>query len=165
MPAGTYRAAPFEPGFTFTVEGDDWANQRAWPHGGGVNNTDGAFFWMTGPMTGNIDNEPVKVGDTADAFVKFLRLPKDWVVDEPRPITIDGVTGVSVDTVTGPKAREGLLNFPEDAFNTDPKEKIRWIILEKDGKTVVFLLDAFKEANFDAVSARVQPIIDSVRWE
>jgi hypothetical protein len=165
LPAGTYRAGPFEPGFTFTVDGDDWVNQRAWPHGGGVTYTDGAFFWMTGPMSGMIDDKAVKVGDAPEDMVKFLDLPKDWVVADPQPVTVDGVNGVSVDTVTGPKARPGLLTFPEDAFNTDPKEKIRWIVLDKDGKTVVFLLDAFKEADFDAVSARVQPVLDSVKWE
>jgi hypothetical protein len=165
LPAGTYRAAPFEPGFTFTIEGDDWVNQRAWPHGGGVNYTDGAFFWMAGPMEGRIDDKGVDIGDKADDMVAFLGRPKDWAVEEPVPITIDGVTGVAVDTVTGPQARPGLLGFPEDQFNTDPKEKIRWIILEKDGTRVVFLLDAFKEANFDAVSARIQPIIDSIAWE
>jgi hypothetical protein len=165
LPAGTYRAAPFEPGFTFTTEGADWVNQRAWPHGGGVNYVDGAFFWMAGSMDGMIDDKHVDIGDSADDFVSFLGRPTDWKVDDPRPITIDGVAGVAVDTVTGPKARPGLLHFPEDAFNTDPKEKIRWIILEKDGTRVIFLLDAFKEANFDAVSARVQPIIDSIAWE
>jgi hypothetical protein len=165
LPAGTYRAAPFEPGFAFTIEGDDWVNQRAWPHGGGVNYTDGAFFWMAGPMKGTIDDKPVEIGDTADDMVTFLGRPKDWAVEDPLPITVDGVTGVAVDTVTGPKARPGLLHFPEDDFNTDPKEKIRWIVLEKDGTRVVFLLDAFKEANFDKVSARVQPIIDSIDWE
>ena len=165
LPAGTYRAAPFEPGFTFAVDGDDWVNQRAWPHGGGVTYTDGAFFWMTGPMSGRVDDKPVKIGDTPEDMVKFLHQPKDWVVADPKPVTIDGVSGVAVDAVTGPKARGGLLTFPEDAFNTDPKEKIRWIILDKDGKTVVFLLDSFKETGFDAVSARIQPVIDSVKWE
>lgn len=165
LPAGTYRAAPFEPGFTFTTEGDDWVNQRAWPHGGGVTYADGAFFWMAGDMVGNLDDKHVEIGDGANDFVSFLGRPKDWKVQEPVPITIDGISGVAVDTVTGPKARQGLLTFPEDQFNTDPKEKIRWIILEKDGTRVIFLLDAFKEADFDAVSARVQPIIDSVDWE
>ena len=140
-------------------------NQRAWPHGGGVTYDEGAFFWMAGPMEGRIADKGVDIGDTADDMVTFLGRPKDWDVADPVPITIDGVTGVAVDTVTGPKARPGLLTFPEDQFNTDPKEKIRWIVLEKDGTRVIFLLDAFKAANFDDVSARVQPIIDSVAWE
>ena len=38
-------------------------------------------------------------------------------------------------------------------------------MLEKDGATVLFLLDSFKEGNFDAVSSRVQPVIDSMAWE
>jgi len=165
LPAGTYRAAPFEPGFTFTIEGDDWSNQRAWPHGGGVTFTDGAFFWMTGIKSGLIDNKAVDVGSTAEEVIAFLRRPDDWVVSDPQPVTIDGVRGVAVDTVTGPKPRQMLLSFPEDAFNTDPGEKIRWILLDKNGTLVVFLLDGFKKANFDVVSARVQPVIDSVAWE
>ena len=95
-------------------------------------------------MSGRVDDKPVKVGDTPEDMVKFLHQPKDWVVADPKPVTIDGVSGVAVDAVTGPKARGGLLTFPEDAFNTDPKEKIRWIILDKDGKTVVFLLDSLQ---------------------
>jgi hypothetical protein len=67
-------------------------------------------------------------------MVKFLHQPKDWVVADPKPVTVDGVSGVAVDAVTGPKARGGLLTFPEDAFNTDPKEKIRWIILDRTAR-------------------------------
>jgi hypothetical protein len=165
LPEGTYRAAPFEPGFTFTIEGDDWTNVRAWPHGGGVTYADGAFFWMTGAVKGILDDKPVKIGSKPEDMVAYLNRPDDWVVAKPAPITIDGATGVAVDTVTGPKARQTFLNFPEDAFNTDPKEKIRWIVLEKDGATILFLLDSFKEGNFDAVSSRVQPVIDSIAWE
>jgi hypothetical protein len=120
---------------------------------------------MKGPWNGMIDDKRVDVGTAPDDFVAFLRRPGDWQVGEPAPVTIDGVSGVAVDTITGPKPRPGLLVFPEDAFNTDPNEKIRWIVLQKDGETIVFLLDALKAANFESVSARVQPVIDSVAWE
>jgi hypothetical protein len=165
LPAGTYRAAPFEPGFTFTIEGDDWTNHRAWPHGGGVGYKDGAFWWMSGATVGFVDGKAVKIGEGNDAVITYLRGFEDWTIQNPEPITTDGVSGVSVDVITGPKPRESMMQFPEDAFNTDPNERIRWILFEKDGQVVQFLLDAFKKGNYDAVSSRIQPIIDSVAWE
>ena len=104
LPEGTYRAAPFEPGFTFTIEGDDWTNVRAWPHGGGVTYADGAFFWMTGAVNGILDDKPVKIGSKPEDMVAYLNRPDDWVVAKPAPITIDGATGVAVDTVTGQRS-------------------------------------------------------------
>jgi hypothetical protein len=165
LPAGTYRAAPFEPGFTFTIEGNDWTNHRAWPHGGGVGYKDGAFWWMSDATAGFVDDKPVNIGEGPDALIAYLRGFDDWTIQNPQPITIDGVSGVSLDVVTGPKPRALMLQFPEDAFNTDPNERIQWIVFEKDGHVVQFLLDAFKKGNYDAVSSRIQPIIDSVAWE
>jgi hypothetical protein len=94
-----------------------------------------------------------------------LKRFKDWTIQEPKPITIDGVSGVSMDVVTGPTPRRSMMLFPEDAFNTDPGERIQWIVLEKDGQVVQFLIDAFKKGNYDAVSSRIQPVLESVAWE
>ncbi len=165
LPAGTYRAAPFEPGFTFTIEGDDWTNHRAWPHGGGVGYNDGAFWWITGATVGIVDGKTVEIGDGTDGVITYLRAFEDWTIQNPQPITIDGVSGVSVDVVAGPTPQPGMMRIPEDSFNTDPNERIQWILLEKDGQVVQFLLNAFNKENYDAVSSRIKPIIDSVAWE
>jgi hypothetical protein len=165
LPAGTYSAAPFEPAFTFTFDGDDWTNHRAWPHGGGVGYDDGAFWWMSGATVGLVNDKQVKIGEGADGVIAYLKRFEDWTIKDPQPITIDGVSGVSMDVVTGPTPRGAMMQFPEDVFNTDPSERIKWILLEKDGKVVQFLLDAFKKGNYDTVSSRIQPIIDSVAWE
>jgi hypothetical protein len=126
---------------------------------------DGAFWWMADATAGFVDGKPVKIGEGTEALITYLRGFEDWTIQNPEPITIDGVSGVSMDVVTGPKPRESMMQFPEDAFNTDPNERIRWIVFEKDGHVVQFLLDAFKKGNYDAVRSRIQPIIDSVAWE
>ena len=125
--------------------GDDWANQRAWPHGGGVDYADGAFFWMAGPMDGDPRRQVVTSATSRRTWSRARR-PNDWVVEEPvRSRSM--AHGVAVDTVTGPKARPDLLISGGRLQHGSEEQSLdRLREGRHDGRLPA---DAFKEANFE----------------
>lgn len=167
LPAGTYSSAPFEHPFKFTIIGDDWTNDRAWPHGGAATRGgSNAFFWASGVESGVIDRVTTPIGPTPADFIAHLRKFAGFTVSEPVPVTIDGVSGSQVDVLTNDIAAEKMYLIPEDAFNVSPGEKLRFIVLDMDGETVILFLDSFKAPDFDAFLAEVgQPILDGLTWE
>jgi len=164
IPAGTYSSAPFSPAFTFTITAPA-TNNRAWPHGGDVTGDKGGLFWASGITGAATEKGPVTLGPAPADFIAFLSKPKGWVVSKPVPVTIGGVAGQQVDVATRKLGIRAVFTIPEDAFNVDPGEKIRYLVLAKDGTTVVLMVDAFKEKDFEAVLALEQPILDSITWQ
>lgn len=165
--AGTYSSAPFEHPFTFTIDGDDWTNDRAWPHGGSMTKggTD-SFLWASGITVGRVGDTDSPIGPTQQDFIDHLRKFTQFeVTATPVPVTVGGVSGLQVDVVATGEA-PGLFVFPEDAFNLSAGEKVRFIVLDKEGATVVLMVESFKEATFDAFMTGVaQPILDGLTWE
>ncbi len=161
--AGAYAADPFTPAFTFEVEGD-WVNDRAWPDGGGVSFPTGGLYWGSGMKSGRQNDKDVTFDSTIEGFAAYLRDFKGWKVTDADPVTIDGVTAVALDVATGDADGSGMYFVAKDQFNLVPGEKARFLLLERDGTLVTFVIDAYKEADFDAVLARIQPVLDSVRW-
>lgn len=167
LPAGTYSSAPFDVPFTFTIAGDDWTNDRAWPHGGSVTRGGSdAFLWASGVSSGQINGTRTPIGPEVDDFVSHLRMFDGFTVAEPVPVTIAGASGVQVDVLTNDVDAPGMYYIEEDAFNLAPGEKVRFLILDKGGKTVILILDAFKAATFDAFVAEAgDPLLAGLTWE
>jgi hypothetical protein len=166
LAAGTYSSSPFNHPFTFTVSGDGWTNDRAWPHGGSASTPKTAFLWGSGAASGKIDEVSTPIGPTPEDFIAHLKKFKGFTVSDPKPITVDGVKGSYVDVLSGTTGADAMYLIPEDAFNVAPGEKLRFIVLDKDGETVILILDAFQAADFDAFLKDVgQPLIDGLRWE
>lgn len=167
-PAGTYSSAPFEHPFTFTIDGDGWANDRAWPHGGSMTKGGSdSFLWASGITAGRVDEgDDLQVGPTQQDFIDLLRKStRLTVTPTPVLVTVGGVSGLQVD-VEATGDLPGLFFFPEDAFNLRAGEKVRFIVLDKDGATVVLMVESFKEATFDAFMTDVaQPILGGLTWE
>lgn len=161
--AGTYAADPFTPAFTFEVEGD-WVNDRAWPDGGGVSFPTGGLYWGSGMKSGRQNDKEVTFDSTIEGFAAYLRDFKGWEVSDADPVTIDGATAVAIDVASRDADGSGMYFVDKDQFNLVPGEKARFLLLERDGTLVTFVIDAYKEADFDAVLARIQPVLDSVRW-
>jgi hypothetical protein len=105
------------------------------------------------------------LGPAPADFIAFLKKPKGWVVGKPVPVTIGGVAGQRVDVATRKVGISGVFAIPEDIFNVDAGEKIRFIVLDKDGKTVVLMVDAFKEKDFADILALEQPVLDTIAWQ
>ncbi len=164
LPPGTYSADPFKPGFTFTIT-EPWTNDRRYADGGGLSFGDAAFLWASGVSAGTVADSEVAIGPGPAGFVAFLGQFEGFTLSEPGPAVVDGVTGIQVDVETNGTAAPHFFQITDDVYNLDAGEKARFILLEKDGTTVIFMLDAFKAAGFDAFLAKGQPVLDSVAWE
>jgi hypothetical protein len=167
LPAGTYSSAPFEHPFTFTISGEDWTNDRAWPHGGSTTRSGtNAFLWASGVESGVIAGATSPIGPTPADFIAHLRKFDGFTVGDPIPITVDGISGSYVDVLTNDMVAEKVYLIPEDAFNLSAGERLRFIVLDIDGAAVILIVDSFKAADFDAFMAEVaQPILDGLAWD
>lgn len=164
--AGTYTATPFEPDFSFTVD-EGWQNDRAFADGGGISKPEGGVFWASGVATGTIGEEEVEIGASVDDFVTFLRGfdAVGMTVSEPTPVTVDGVDGQQIDVASNEAEAPALYRIAEDQFNLVPDEKARFLVLDKDGETVLLIIDSFTTEGFDDWVATAQPVVDSISWE
>lgn len=167
IPAGTYSSAPFEHPFTFTISGDDWTNDRNWPHGGSMTKAAAnSFLWASGVVSGDVSGTTVEIGPTPADFIAHLRKFDGFTVSEPVPVTVDGVSGSQVDVLSNDVGAGGMFLLPEDGFNLSPGEKTRFLVLDKDGATVILFVESFKVSTFDAFLADVaQPILDGLTWQ
>lgn len=161
---GTYSADPFSPGFTFTIA-EPWTNERRYADGGGISLGEAAFFWASGVSAGTVDGTGVAIEPGPAGFLAFLAKFEGFTLSEPGTATVDGVSGIQVDVETKETAAPQIFEIQADFFNLDAGEKARFILLDKDGTTVIFIIDAFKEAGFDAFLVKAQPVLDSVTWE
>ena len=165
LEAGTYTVAPFQPTFTFTLD-DGWTNERAWPDAGGLSKGDGAFYWASGVEAGTVGSEEVEIAAGAGEFLAFLASLESigMTVSEATDVTVDGASGQQIDVASNDVEAPGLFSLDNDQFNLVPEEKARFIVVERDGETVVFILDAFTTEAFDAWIETARPVLDSVRW-
>jgi hypothetical protein len=161
---GTYSADPFKPGFTFTIT-ETWTNDRRYADGGSISLGDAAFLWASGVSAGTVADKEVAIGPGPAGFVAFLGQFKGFTMSAPGPAVVDGVNGIQIDVETNGTAAPGIFQIKDDVYNLDAGEKARFILLEKDGNTVIFIIDAFQEAGFDAFLVKAQPVLDSVTWE
>jgi len=164
LPPGTYSADPFKPGFMFTLT-ETWTNDRRYADGGGISLGDAAFLWGSGVVAGTVDGNEVAIAPGPAGFIAFLGKFKGFTLSEPVPVVADGVTGIQVDVETNDTAASGIFQIKDDVFNLDAGEKARFILIEKDGTTVILIIDAFKAAGFDAFLTKAQPVLDSLTWE
>ena len=82
------------------------------------------------------------------------------------PSPIDGVSGSQVDVLSNDVAAGGMFLLPEDGFNLSPGEKTRFLVLDKDGSTVVLFVESYDAATFDAFMTEVgQPLLDGLAWK
>ncbi len=166
LEAGTYSSAPFEPAFTFTID-DDWLNDRAFADGGGISKETGGIYWASGVSGGTVAGEEVEIGASPEEFVAFLQTLEvaGMTVSEPTPASVDGVEGQQVDVAANDVEAPALYFIEEDQFNLVANEKARFIVLEKDGETLILIIDSFTAADFDEWLATAEPVMESIRWE
>jgi hypothetical protein len=126
---------------------------------------DAAILWASGVTAGTVADKEVAIGPGTAGFVAFLGQFKGFTLSAPGPAVVDGVTGIQLDVETNGTAAPGMFQIKNDVFNLDAGEKARFVLLEKDGTTVIFIIDAFKAAGFDAFLTKAQPVFDSVTWE
>ena len=166
LEGGTYSAAPFEPAFSFTIEGS-WQNDRAFADGGGISQDTGGIYWASGVERGRLGDEEVEIGATPEQFIAFLQSLSlaGATISAQSEQSVGDYSGASVDVESGDEPLPGLYLIDADAFNLAPNEKARFIVLDVEGETVVFVVDAFASADFDAWLATAQPVLDSVTWD
>ena len=163
---GTYSAAPFEPAFTFLLE-DEWVNDIAVADAGALSQQMGGIFWTSGVTRGTVGGAGVTIEPTAGGFVAFLQSlsATGMTVSAPTPTTVDLVEGQQIDVATNDVRASGLYFAASDTFNLGPGEKARFIVLDHAGVTVVLVLEAFAEADFDQWLETVAPVVESISWE
>ena len=160
---GTYSTAPFEEAFTFTIV-STWQNDRAWPHGGEIFLADGAIQWASGVKVGVVDGIDEAIGPTPADLIAHLRKTEGFTVGEVSPVTVGDEAGQQVDVLTNDTEVHGIIRIEEDDLNLAPGEKIRFLVIDKGGQTVILTIDAFKADQFEAFEAVAQPVIDSIVW-
>jgi hypothetical protein len=165
--AGTYTTDAFEYPFTFTIQGDDWSNDRNWAHGGSMTKAGAnSFLWASGVVSGRVGEEVVDIGPTPADFIAHLAKFDGFTVSEPVPVTVDGVSGSQVDVLSNDVQAGGMFLLPEDGFNLSPGEKTRFLVLDQDGSTVILFVESFAAATFDDFMTEVgQPLLDGLTWE
>ena len=166
LEAGTYSSAPFEPAFTFAID-DGWQNDRAFADGGGISKETGGIYWGSGVSGGTVAGEEVEIGASPEDFVDFLQTLEaaGVTVSEPAPASVDGVEGQQVDVESNDVDVPELYFIDEDQFNLVANEKARFIVLDKDGETVLLIIDAFTTADFDDWLDTAEPVMESISWE
>lgn len=166
LEAGTYSAAPFEPGFTFTIH-DAWQNDRAFADGGGISMGVGGIFWASGVSSGTVGGEEVEIGASAADFVTFLQslAAIGVTVSEPQPASVGGVEGQQLDVETNDIDLPGLYLVEEDTFNLTADEKARFIVLDMDGEAIILIIDSYAAAGFDDWLETAEPVVESIAWD
>lgn len=162
--AGTYSTAPFEPAFTFTV-GDGWSSDRVFADGGQLSKGEAAFVWASGVKAGLVDGAEVVIGPTIADFIAHLERYKGFELSEPTETTVGGLSATQIDVTTKETNARGIYFVKEDRMNLAPGEKARFFLIDKDGATVILLLDAYHEAGFDAFTAETGSLLESLAWE
>ncbi len=162
--AGTYRSDPFAPAFTFAVD-DGWTNDRNFADGGGLSKGPGGIYWSSGVSTGMAGEAQVEFESTIEGFSGHLASFDGFEITEGAPATVGGQEAVVLDLVTNDTSARGLYLVAEDAYNLGPGEKVRFYLMEMDGALVTVVVEAWMEADFDAVVAQSQPVLDSIVWD
>jgi hypothetical protein len=162
LPAGTYSSVPFEPLFTFTI-GDGWTNDRAWPHGGGISEAAGGIFWAVDVDEGLRDGTPEAFDSSPDGFINHLRAITGLVIKEGESFDVGGRTGRVVDVATRQTDARAIYVVVEDNYNLGPGEKARFILFEGD-TLLLFVVEAFREQDFEAVWGRAETVLGTIRW-
>jgi len=162
--AGTYTTDPFEPPFTFTVD-DGWSSDRVFADGGQVSKGTGGFVWASGVTSGRVADDGADIEPGVDGFLAHLERFDGFDLSEPTDTTIGGEPAVQIDVTTNDVQARGLYFVKEDAMNLSPGEKARFFLLERDGTTVILILEAYAATDFDAFVAATQPLIASIAWE
>jgi hypothetical protein len=160
--AGTYYSAVFKPSFNITIA-DGWSNDWNFPRIGLFGNQPGSFVWMTQVFAADDSLQIIQVAHDPAGIVAFLRKRPGISVGPETPVTIDGASGLQVD-VTASRRINVILGANPTAPQVQANSKARYVIVDRNGSTVVFIAMADKVADFDAIMAQAQPMLDSITW-
>jgi hypothetical protein len=160
---GTYAAAPFEPGFTFTI-GDGWSNHA---------DDAGAGEIRRDPKTGlgwasNVREQGDKGLTTADALFDVIVAMPQVTSTDPVPVTIGGIAGQAIDVTVGPGGQIFFMSGPKSettGWAFSPGYKVRMMALDVSGTLVLFMVDVSPAKDFATQMAIVQPVLDSIVWQ
>jgi hypothetical protein len=119
--------------------------------------------------------DPLTLGDidrTAAAFIELLAGNRYLEVGEPRGAQVDGTAGLEVD-LTVPTPGEGAcpteqpwlwLWAPSDTvdFHLDDGEQARVIALDRDGRAIVIVAEAFPGVDYDPFLETAMSVVGSM---
>jgi hypothetical protein len=146
---------------TFTI-GPDWTGYRHYADAWSIGKESGVFLSMARDVDAGLGGAAVEPGTAGfEAFLGSLS------VLEPQaaaPVTVGGIQGIQIDVVATGDAG-GLYSVETDQYNLSPGQKARFIVLDVEGTTVIFVFESLDEASFPAAEAEVQPILDSLTFE
>jgi len=187
LTAGDHTSGAFSVPFTFTTPAD-WVNRVDINRSYKID-TPAGIATSIQVMTNNaiMDQTPtceakVKagVGTSVQEIVDYLKAHPGLVTTAPVPATVGGFTGQSIDFTVAPDWRTlcpddavtpqvKLLTDtgvpPARAVGYTPDDRVRWIVLDVGGRTVIIeLLGSSYSTSFDAGVVAAQPIIDSIKF-
>ena len=59
----------------------------------------------------------------------------------------------------------GFFLLDEDTFFMVPDEKARFVVVDQEGETVIFVIDAFVTDDFETWLETAQAVMDSITWD
>ena len=161
LPPGTYSPSRTTPKMTFTL-GDGWTGFRHYEDAFGLGNQDGVAFSMARDVEVGFGGTPLEPG--LAGFQAFLEAADVLEVQTVAPVTVGGMEGIQIDVVATGDAG-GLYQVAKDQYNLSAGQKARFIVLDLEGTTVVFVFESADEASFPTAEAAVQPILESLTFE
>lgn len=147
---------------TFTLD-EGWTGFRHYEDAFGLGKDEPQLFLsMARDVETGIDGAGIEPG--AAGFQAFLASVSQLEAEAAAPVKVGGVDGIAVDVVVAEDA-PGLYQVEKDQYNLSAGQKARFIVLDVDGTTVVFVFESMTEEEFDEVEGEVQPVLDSLRFE
>jgi serine/threonine-protein kinase len=106
----------------------------------------------------------VSAPDGVKGWVEWFRKHPDLDTEEPKAVTVGGVSGMQIDAVA--KRTTALwqtgAQFPVDYQMGVPS---RIIVLEVEGETVVIIIRAYSAGRHEELLPKAQGVLDTVEWE
>lgn len=163
LEAGTYSPSRTTPKMTFTLD-EGWTGFRHYEDAFSVGKDDpaGLFLSMARDVKAGMGGTSVEPGTVG--FEAFLGSVTQLQPEAAAPVTVGGIEGIQIDVVANADAG-GLYQVEKDQYNLSAGQKARFIILEVEDTTVVFVFESGTEDDFDEVEAEVQPVLDSLTFE
>lgn len=158
---GPYTTTAFQPTLTFTV-GDGWNGM--FPDDSdeiALNDSQEGLFAIT-RVTQVIDPATrVTAIPVPDDLIAWFTTHPQLTAEAPRPVTIAGLSGRSVDVVVTDGSEPDMFAYESGNMYIPAGFRIRYIVLPLDGPDLTIVVGAAKDA-FDATIERAQVMLDSL---
>ncbi len=189
MQPATWRYSGADPGFTLVLTETGWEQSQNDDRVAGIRGGDGPFFFdrievrylmrAVDPGDGCAGTQTAGAGHTAADLVAAIRARDGLTVTSPKATTVSGYPAQSIDVslAAGAGTKCTLELQPamailtttdgsdESTLRIDKDEKARLIAVDlPSGEVAVVVISSADGTTFDGLTAKAQPIVDSIQF-